>query len=112
MPSGVYVRTDECNRIHREAWLLKTKQKVSGENSYMWVGDKIGYRGIHHWIKKTLGSPMQCTRCGYTSENPKKIHWANISHEYKRIVEDWIRLCAKCHKAYDMGKINLTQNRG
>lgn len=27
--------------------------------------------------------------------------------EYHRDLVDWIRLCAKCHKAYDMGRIKL-----
>lgn len=39
--------------------------------------------------------------CG---KNGNRIHWANINHKYRRILKDYIALCAKCHGEYD--KIN------
>ena len=30
------------------------------------------------------------------------IHWANIDHKYRRNLDDWIGLCAKCHRRYDI----------
>lgn len=66
-----------------------------------WKGDKVSYSGLHKWVAARLGKPMECEFCGYKSENPKEIHWANKSQEYKRDLDDWLRLCAGCHRQYD-----------
>lgn len=79
--------------------------EISGEKSYNWKGDNVGYWGIHDWIRKELGRPMHCALC--QSVTAKKYEWANISHLYKRELSDWVRLCTKCHIAYDKGKIKL-----
>lgn len=65
---------------------------------------EIGYRGIHVWINKILGKSAKCTKCGRDGLVSKKIHWANISGQYKRDAHDWTRLCVPCHKKYDLSK--------
>lgn len=77
----------------------------SGEEDSSWKGDKVGYSGLHNWVRKKLGTPSYCAYCQTTTA--KKFEWANISHSYKRDLGDWIRLCTKCHHGYDMGKIKL-----
>ena len=77
------------------------------EKSINWVGDKVGYRGIHHWISKELGKPRICNQCDDSELNHRQYHWANISGNYLRELTDWVRLCASCHKKYDLGKIEL-----
>lgn len=72
---------------------------LKGEERYNWKGDKVGYRGLHQWVNRRLGKPMCCDMCGDLKKS--RYHWANKSHEYKRDITDWIRLCAKCHKEYD-----------
>lgn len=69
--------------------------------------DKVGYRGIHCWIVKLLGKPDKCSYCLNDKLKHRQYQWANISHQYKRDITDWIRLCVKCHKAYDASKISL-----
>lgn len=69
-----------------------------------WKGDKVGYTGLHMWVYSQLGKPGDCENCGKTGLSGKQIHWANASHEYKRELTDWLRLCAKCHMAYDKVK--------
>lgn len=88
---------------------LKRQQKglITGEKHASWRGDKVSYAGLHMWIKKVLGSPPACVYCNFSSTNNRKIHWANKSGDYKRQVDDWIRLCVPCHSAYDKGKIQL-----
>lgn len=71
----------------------------SGINHHNWKGDKVGYTSLHSWVRRQLGSPNKCEMCGKTES--KKFEWANISHEYKRDLLDWIRLCTKCHRHYD-----------
>jgi len=60
---------------------------------------EISYYGIHTYISRTYGQPKKCEHCG--TEKAKKYEWANISKKYKRNIADWVRLCAKCHKAFD-----------
>ena len=64
-------------------------------------GNEVGYRGLHYWVVYKLGKPDTCEDCGKSQLTAHQIHWANISGDYKRIVADWRRLCAKCHKAFD-----------
>lgn len=65
-----------------------------------WVGDNIKKAGVHRWVEKWKGKPQKCEVCG--TENSKKFEWANIDHSYKRILEDYIRMCTPCHRKYDI----------
>ena len=91
----------------------ETRKKLSlgkkGEKNYSWVGDKIGYSGIHTWIVRTYGPAKDypCMICAGTNGS-KKIDWANISGEYKRDAQDWTTLCRKCHMAFDK-HVNFTR---
>lgn len=78
-------------------WMSKKLEKESNN----WKGEKVKYRGLHMWIQKMKGTPDICEHCGKTGLKGKKIQWANKSHEYKRDLEDWIRLCTICHRKYD-----------
>lgn len=62
-------------------------------------GDLVGYDALHDWVKRELGKPNKCEHCG--TETAKRFEWANKSHEYKRDITDWIRLCKICHIKYD-----------
>lgn len=64
-----------------------------------WYGDEVGYSGVHVWVRKWKGQPRRCEMCG--TENAKKYEWANIDHKYRRVLEDYIRLCTTCHRNYD-----------
>ncbi len=79
--------------------------KLSGENSCNWKGDDIGYTALHDWVRKTLGTPNTCEQCGKNGLKGRQIHWANKSGKYLRDVNDWTRLCVKCHQIKD-GTIN------
>jgi hypothetical protein len=62
-------------------------------------GTASEYRMLHYWVERQLGKPSKCERCGTT--RAKRFDWANISHEYKKDIADWIRLCKSCHFTYD-----------
>lgn len=92
---------NKCRKMHpntRKALL----NAISGENSWKWKGDLVGYAGIHDWIEKIMGKPQECSHCG--TKEKRMYHWANISNEYKRDITDWIRLCVPCHKKFDLSK--------
>ncbi len=88
-------------KLGKPTWNKGLKGFLAGEKHSHWKGEKVSYSGLHHWISKTLGHPNICVNCGFTSDNHHKMHWANKSHKYKRIVSDWIRLCVPCHSKYD-----------
>jgi len=68
-----------------------------GVNNHNWKGDAVGYEALHGWVRKYLGVPLECYKCG----SRKNVEWANKSKEYKRELEDWMPLCKSCHHVFD-----------
>ena len=81
------------------------------EKAARWLGDKVGYDGLHDWVYRKLGSPMSCEECKKKCKNNYQIHWANKSGKYKRDIKDWIRLCVACHFKKDQSH-RVKDNRG
>jgi hypothetical protein len=77
-------------------------ERQQDEKGTNWKGDDVGYRALHGWVQKHLGKPTKCEFCKLEFNNSRQIHWANKSHEYKRDLSDWLRLCVSCHKQYDL----------
>lgn len=127
MPTGVYEKTEE----HKLKLSLALKgREIPSELKHKYMGKhligkklsretrlkiskahiKVGpgnYYNIHAYVKKWLGKPDTCVKCNKSGLSGHDIHWANISGEYKRDLTDWVRLCASCHKNYDLGNISL-----
>ena len=80
---------------------IKISLSLSGQKNPRWEGNKVGYDGIHDWIKSKLGKPKKCQHCGKDGLVGIQIQWANKDHKYKRNINDWLRLCASCHDKYD-----------
>lgn len=78
----------------------REKLRISSENERngMWVGDDVGYYGLHKWIKNHMIKPDSCQKCGV--EGRLEIH--NISGDYKRDSKDWVWLCGSCHKIVEI----------
>lgn len=74
-------------------------ERKYGKENPNWKGDNICYSRLHHWIKRELGEPQFCVDCGTTTA--KRFEWANISGKYKRDINDFKRLCVKCHRKFD-----------
>lgn len=64
-----------------------------------WRGDQVGYHALHVWLAANYGKPSLCEHCGTTTA--KRFEWANVDHVYRRVREDWMRLCTSCHRKYD-----------
>lgn len=77
------------------------KLNLSGEKSSQWKGENAGYAAKHIWIANELGRPKICWECGVKTLSKRQYHWANISGKYKRDVNDYKRLCVKCHSFFD-----------
>ncbi len=78
--------------------IIPWNTNIPEEESRLWKGNEVGYNALHCWVKKHLGKAIECIWCHKTTG---RIDWANISHEYKRELNDWMMLCHKCHINYD-----------
>ena len=66
-----------------------------GKDNPNWKGNDAGYGKIHTWIRLHWGEATHCEIC-HTKEAPL-YEWHNKDKRYKRIREDWIQVCRKCH---------------
>ena len=86
----------------------KKYPEVLGEKNAMWKGDSAGIPALHSWIRRTLGTPGTCSMCGKSGLRGHQIHWASKDGSYSRTLSNWVRLCVKCHKNYDMSRLGKT----
>lgn len=77
---------------------ISSRYKI-GHLPHNWKGDEVGYFALHAWVRRKRGTPSKCEHCG--TMTAKRFEWANISREYLRDLEDWVRLCKSCHILYD-----------
>lgn len=92
---------------------LSERHKKAISNALLGKNLKNGNTGksaAHKWITTFYGLPKICEMCGKTGLNGHQIHWANKEHTYKRIRQDWLRLCPKCHATFDKGKRGKFRN--
>jgi len=71
----------------------------TGENNFNWKGDNTSKRNFHKWVESRKGKPMKCDVCGTTDAS--RYDWSNKDHKYTRNLDDYTRMCRKCHYAYD-----------
>ncbi len=72
-----------------------------GESHPNWIGDAVGYHGLHSYIRRHLPKPLTCEHC----HKVKKLELSNKSRQYKRELSDWQWICRSCHRKYDKRKI-------
>lgn len=77
--------------------------KIGAKNP-KWMGDKVGYSGLHYWVRSRLPKTKLCESC--KKFPPHDL--ANISQKYKRDLSDWEWLCRKCHMMKD-GRLEAMQ---
>lgn len=94
MGKGIYTRTPEMGT----GKYLRTEKHL-GANHHNYKGDNVSYSGLHYWVSSRLGKPSKCEKCG-TTDSPR-YEWANRSGKYLRELNDWERLCKKCHNNKD-----------
>ncbi len=105
MPKGIYKRNPE--KLAKVKLLMEKFH--SGMDSFHWKGNNVKYAGLHRWVSKWLGKPELCSVCG--DENAKRYEWANVDHKYRRILEDYIRMCTRCHREYDRDVLKIKVGR-
>ena len=76
-----------------------THESSNQEKNSQWKGNAVGYTALHDWVRRHKGTPSLCELCG--AIKAPRFEWANKSKKYLRNLDDWIRLCSKCHKVFD-----------
>lgn len=84
-----------------EAQKKKLRKPKLGGALRKWHGSVRDYKAIHAWVYRKAGKPCRCQFCGFVSMEARKLHWANKTGKYLRKLSDWLRLCVRCHRAYD-----------
>lgn len=75
---------------------IKRKGKNKNEKHHMWAGNDVGYAPLHSWVNRNK-TKEKCLFCGSIDN----LQWSNKDHKYKRDLDDYNCLCAKCHNKYD-----------
>lgn len=99
---------------HTKEWKQIMSNRMSGDQHPQWLGNDVGYQGLHMYLNRTYGKPTQCQNldCVYPRkgakkilEKPYKFEWALIKgKKYSRDRKDYIWLCTSCHRKYDGNK--------
>jgi len=80
---------------------FETRKKIGlaqlGEKNNNWKENKVGYVGLHTWVKRRKNKPKFCEKC----RKEKEVELANISGKYKRDINDFKWLCKSCHTKFD-----------
>jgi hypothetical protein len=78
----------------------KSREGLHRENNFAWKGDKVGYHGLHNWVRKYLPKPEFCSIC--LKYRPTDL--ANVTGIYNRDFENWDYFCHQCHIRHDILK--------
>lgn len=69
------------------------------DKHFNWSSYFAGYQACHTRLNRRFGKPKRCEICGTT--DPTKIYdWANLTGRYHDM-NDFKRMCRKCHMNYD-----------
>lgn len=77
---------------------IAAKRNQTGSKNHAWKGDNAGYKALHLRVQTERGKPNRCDWC--ESAGKDRYEWANLTGNYID-VWDYVRLCVKCHRAYD-----------
>jgi hypothetical protein len=98
------MRLSRIGKKHTEEAKRKMGKTKIAEKNPEWKGDEAGYSSIHNWVRRWKKIPEYCEFCGKEGKKNGRnwnIQQANIDHNYRRVLDDYIALCDSCHKKYD-----------
>ena len=101
-------KTEEHKQKIRLAQLWKIRPQTTWEKNWNWKWEQSKYTAHHMWVIFHKWKPNYCEHCKKTDLRPRQYQWANIDHKYKRNLDDYIRLCATCHKKFDIDNNGYT----
>lgn len=83
------------------------KRNQKGENNSSWKGDNATYAALHYRVESQRGKPKICMACG--TQDASVYEWCNLTGKYQD-VNDYMRMCRKCHRKYDKNRKNSSKN--
>lgn len=92
--------------IQKPEWIRRVVENNSGEKHHLWKGNRVGYVGLHNWVKRqyrSLKKKKICEKCN----SRKNVQFANRSGKYRRNIADWLTLCVKCHNKFDKNRNSI-----
>ena len=95
---------------HTSELQKSTVRARRGKLHQNWKGDRVGYCGLHDWLRSIEGPANKCENIDCTGEGKQKFHWANITGKYERRRKNWAMLCVTCHNRFDKNKIVININ--
>lgn len=106
---GLANRGKPKSEEHKKNISLSAKKRLSiPENNPNYKGDRVGYVGIHVWLRKTFGYPDVCESCNKVGQKINgrwNLVYAKIEGAlYARNRSNFKKLCNKCHRNYDSTK--------
>lgn len=101
-----FVKGHTIGRMFKGRKLSEEHRKKIGKANYK--GDEAGYHAIHLWVVKQKGRAPHCVDCG---EEKSKYEWSNVDHQYRRVLDDYVARCTKCHRAYDRDILKIKVGR-
>lgn len=104
-------KTEEHKQKIRLSQLGKKRPQTTGENNGFWKWENSKYWAHHMWVTSHKGKPQYCEHCERIDLRPRQYQWANVDHQYRRNLDDYIRLCASCHQKYDIKNNNYIGNK-
>ena len=90
-------------KLCRKCWIQEDVHK--NENNPGWKGENVSNSGLHKWVSRNKIKQNKCSECGTITA--KRYHWANISQEYKRDLDDFRELCTSCNikESFEFGAV-------
>ena len=91
----------KLNEEHKKKIRIACKNINQGRKHPQYIGNKVGYSGVHCWLRRKNGSATHCTnrQCRKPS---KRFDYALIhGKNYSRNRSDYTMLCRRCHIYYD-----------
>ena len=82
---------------HTEETIRKLRLGHLGEKNPMWRGEKVGYIGLHVWVRTRKPKPLLCEQC----KIKPPFDLAIVGDKYTRNPDDWQWLCRRCHMLLD-----------
>jgi hypothetical protein len=85
--------------------LFAGNSRMKDELHYNWKGDSAQVTAKHNWVAVRKTKTGVCSVCGRTPKPFKNskfgTDWANIDHQYRRVLDDYVEMCRPCHRIHD-----------
>ena len=74
----------------------------TGEAHARWKGDEVSYGALHQRITRRRGKADHCINREQAKCTSTSFEWAHIHETDPHDVNNYVSLCASCHRRYDV----------